>query len=327
MPNIQIGKRGTRGSIQETDIGRGKAGIWKTIVKDMKRNKYVYLILLPVVAYYLIFEYGPMYGLQIAFKDFSPAMGIWGSPWIGFDHIVEFFNGFYFWRLVRNTFLLSFYNLAFGFPAAIILAMLLNEVRNAYFKRTVQSITYLPHFISLVVVVGMMFDFLARDGLVNQIMASFGIESIRFMGDPAWFRIIFVGSNIWQEVGWSSIIFLAAMATIDPSLYEAAKVDGAGRWRQAISVTLPGIMPTIIILLILRMGAMMSVGHEKIILMYNPINYETADVISTYVYRKGILEADYSFGTAVSFFNAIINFSLLLAANYFSRRYSETKLW
>jgi len=252
-------------------------------------------MLLPVVAYYLLFHYGPMYGVQIAFRDFNPAKGIWGSPWVGLQYFKEFFNGFYFSRVVLNALLLNILALLLGFPAPIILALLLNEIRSSAFKRTVQTITYMPHFISLVVVVGMLVDFLARDGLINNLLGAFVAQPTPYLQRPEWFRAVFVGSDIWQHVGWGSIIYLAALSNIDPTLYEAAMVDGAGRFRQLWHITLPGIAPTIIILLILRMGAMMSVGYEKIILMYNPMTYETADVISTYVYRKGILETSYSY--------------------------------
>lgn len=298
-----------------------------TAAKDFRKNKTIYLLALPVIAYYLVFHYGPMYGVQIAFKDFSPSLGIADSPWVGFRHFTEFFNGFYFWRVIRNTLLISLYSIAFGFPASIVLALLLNELRSRLFKRTVQSITYLPHFISLVVVVGMMVDFLSADGLINQIIAAFGFESRSFLQEPKWFRFLYVSSGIWQEVGWGSIIYLAAIAGIDPTLYEAAKVDGAGRFKQILHITIPGIMPTIAILFILRMGSVMSVGDEKILLMYNPMTYETADVIGTYVYRKGILETSYSFSSAVGLFNAVINFAFLLLTNLISKRSGGTKLF
>lgn len=282
---------------------------------------------IPVIAYYAIFHYGPMYGLQIAFKDFSPAQGITGSPWLGFQHFSDFFNGYYFWRLIRNTVLINIYELVFGFPAPIILALLLNELRHQLFKRFVQTISYLPHFISIVVVVGMMVDFFARDGIVNQLLVFFGVESVAFMREPGWFRTLFVSSGIWQGVGWGTIIYLAAMSTIDPSLYEASKMDGAGRFKQVVHITLPGIMPTIAILFILNMGSMLTVGSEKVLLMYNPQTYETADVISTYVYRKGILESNYGYTAAVGLFNAVISFLLIVGANSFSKRISDNKLW
>ncbi|RAV20874.1 ABC transporter permease [Paenibacillus contaminans] len=299
----------------------------RRLLRDVRTNKYVYLMLFPVAAYYLIFHYAPMYGVQIAFKNYSPSRGFFGSPWVGFDHFVSFFDSFFFWRILRNTLLLSLYELIFAFPAAIVLALLLNEVRRNMFKRWVQTITYLPHFISIVVISGMLIDFLARDGVVNQVLAFFGIEALPFMGMPEWFRTIYIGSGIWQNVGWGSIIFLAAITNIDPSLYEAAKVDGAGRLKQMFFITIPGIMPTIIIMLILQIGSFMVVGTDKILLLYNPLVYETADVIGTFVYRKGILESDYSYTTAIGLFNSLINLTLLFLANYWSRKKTESGLW
>jgi len=305
----------------------GHPSVWQTIRSDLKRHWPIYLMALPVIAYYTIFHYGPMYGLQIAFKDFSPAKGIWGSAWVGFRHFESFFNGIYFWRLLRNTVLINLYELLFGFPASIVLALLLNEIRQAIFKRVVQTISYLPHFISIVVVAGMMVDFLGRTGLVNQILGSFGVEPIDFLKEAGWFRFLFVSSGIWQGIGWGSIIYLAAIATIDPTLYEAARMDGASRWKQTIHITIPGIMPTITILFILNMGSMLTVGSEKVLLLYNPLTYETADVISTYVYRKGVLEASYSFTVAVGLFNSVVSFILIVAANSISKRVSENKLF
>lgn len=296
--------------------------------RDFKRNKIIYLMLNPAVLYFLIFHYGPMYGMQIAFKDYSIHLGFLNSPWVGLDNFKEFFVNHYFFRIIRNTILLSVYSLLFAFPAGIVLALLLNEIRSNLFKRTVQTITYMPHFISLVVVVGILFDFLARDGLINQVLGTlFGTEAVPFMREADWFRFLYIGSGIWQNIGWSSIIFLASIATIDPSLYEAARIDGASRWKQTWYVTLPGMAPTIIILLILNIGQLLTVGNEKILLMYNPITYETADVIGTYTYRKGILETNYSYAAAVGMFNAVISFTLLIVANAISRRVSETKLW
>ncbi|MDF2649460.1 MAG: carbohydrate transporter rane protein 1, family [Paenibacillus sp.] len=308
-------------------ITRGKYYYWMTIKKDIIRNKYVYLMLLPVVAYYLVFEYGPMYGMQIAFKQFSPTRGIWESPWVGFQNFIEFFNSYYFWRIIKNTVLLGFFDLLFGFPAPILLAMLLNEVRSKILKRTVQSVTYVPHFVSLVVVVGILVDFTSKDGVVNQVLGSLGIPSVPFLIRPEWFRFLYVSSDIWQQVGWSSIIYLAAIAGISPHLYEAARVDGANRYQQALHVTIPGILSTIVIMFILKTGHLLSVGAEKIILMYNPSIYETADVISTFVYRKGLLEMAYSYSAAVGLFNSVLNFALLIAANRLSRMWTDFKLW
>ncbi|MDR6552078.1 ABC transporter permease subunit [Paenibacillus qinlingensis] len=297
-------------------------------VRDAKMNKYVYIMLLPVVAYYIIFYYVPMYGLQIAFKDYAPGIGIFHSPWVGFKHFHDFFSSYFFWRILRNTLLISAYDLLFSFPASIILALLLNELRSRFLKRTVQTITYMPHFISIVVISGMLVDFLARDGLINNILSSwFGFTPVTFLQESGWFRSVYVSSNIWQNIGWGSIIYLSAMSGIDPSLYEASKVDGANRWQQTFSITLPGIMSTIVILLILQIGNFMTLGADKILLLYNPTTYETADVIGTFVYRKGILESNFSYSSAVGLFNSLINFTLLVLANTLSRRTSDNKLW
>jgi len=320
----------TRKSMNKTVRAGGAAApppYWMRLLRDLRINKYIYIMALPVVAYYIIFHYIPIYGIQIAFRDYAPTTGFLNSPFVGFKHFISFFNSYYFWRLIRNTLMINIYELIFGFPMPIIFALLLNEIRRSWFKRTVQTISYLPHFISIVIIAGMMTDFLARDGVINQFIVMLGGEAIPFLQKPEWFRTIYVGSGIWQGLGWSSIIYLAAISNIDPTLYEAATVDGAGRFRQVLHITIPGIMPIIIILLILQMGYMMSLGHEKIILLYNPLTYETADVISTYVFRKGILEASYSFSTAISLFNSVINFALLILANYISRRVSETSLW
>jgi len=300
-------------------------GRWQTISRDLARNRHLYLMLLPVLLYYVVFHYLPMYGAVIAFQDFNPVKGVFGSRWVGLENFRDFFSSVYFGRLIFNTVAISVLEIVFAFPAPIILALLINELRWNPFRRLVQTVTYLPHFISVVVVVGVMFDFLARDGLVNQLLAS--PSPTAFMQDPDWFRQLFVGSGIWQHVGWGSIVFLAAITAIDPQLYDAAKVDGASRFRQIWHVTIPGILPTIVILLVLRLGSVMTVGYEKIILMYNPLTYETADVISTYVYRRGILQADFGFSAAVGLFNSVINFALLLIANRVSKRLTDASLW
>src|SRR5258708_720672 len=305
-----------------------RLGLWrKAVANDFRRNRYVYLMLSPVVAYYLIFHYGPMYGAIIAFKDFSPAQGILGSPWVGLQNFQDFFSSVYLVRLLRNTLAINVLDIILGFPAPIILALLLNELTSAKFKRMVQTITYLPHFMSQVVVVGILIDFLARDGLFNNLLSTVGIPATPFMQEAGWYWILYVGSGIWQAVGWGSIIYLAAVATVDPTLYEAAVMDGANRWQQVWHITLPGIMPMVVTLLILRVGMLMSVGYEKTLLMYNPSTFETADVISSYVYRKGVLGMDYSFTAAVGLFNSVINFAFLIAANRLSRRMNQTSLW
>ena len=299
----------------------------KRLGRDLKSNKLIYLMMLPVVAYYVIFFYIPMYGAQIAFRDFSPGKGIYGSAWVGFKHFLEFFNSYYFVRLVRNTLLINVYDIVFGFPIPIILALLLNELRSNPFKRTIQTITYLPHFISIVVLAGMIIDFSSRTGLFNSILGMFGIKPIIFLSEAKWFPTIYVGSGIWQEFGWGSIIYLAALSNIDPQLYEAARVDGANRWQQTMHITLPGILSTIAILLILRFGRMMNVGAEKVMLLYNPMVYETGDVISTFIYRKGLIENNFSYASAVGLFNSLINFVLLLTVNKVSKKASGTGLF
>lgn len=297
------------------------------IRRDWKKHWELYLLMIPVLAFYLLWMYGPMYGIMIAFKDFSPRKGIWGSPWIGIDYFVEFFTGPFAWRVIRNTFLISFWNLVFGFPLPIVLALMLNELRNISFKRVVQTITYMPYFISLVVICGMLVDFSASDGVFGAITEFLGGTPTNLLAQPQFFRPIYVGSELWQRLGWNSIIFCAALAAINPELYEAATIDGAGRFRQVFIITLPSILPTIAILLILRVGQMMSVGFEKIILLYNGLTYETADVVASYVYRKGIIDANFSFATAIGLFNSIVNFSLVVAANYASAKMTESSLF
>lgn len=309
------------------DISDHKRGLRRFLAKDFHRNKMIYLMLLPIVLYYALFYYAPMYGIQIAFKNFSPGRGILHSPWVGLEHFKAFWDSYYFGRIIRNTLLISFYDLLFAFPAPIVLALLFNELRSTRFKRLVQSITYLPHFISIVVVVGLLLDFLSSDGLVNQWIEMLGGETIPFLQSPSWFRTLYVSSGIWQSIGWSSIIYLAAISGIDPTLYEAAKVDGAGRFRQMYHITLAGIMPTIVILLILRMGALLAVSDEKILLMYNPLTYSTADVIGTFVYRKGLVESNYSFSAAIGLIHSVLNFLLLVLANQFSKRLGGARLW
>jgi len=310
-----------------SSLTRTNTGLLAMIRKDFKKNRYLYLLSLAGILYYIIFKYVPMYGAIIAFKNYLPSKGIWGSPWVGFKHFEDFFGSHYFWRVLRNTLLINLYELFFAFPAPIILALMLNEVRRAFFKRMVQTITYLPHFVSMVVICGMLVDFSQKAGLLSTILTWFGAERQNLLLNPDLFRTIFVGSGIWQGIGWGSIIYLAALTSIDTQLYDAATVDGAGRWKQMLHVTIPGIMPTIVILLILQIGGMMNVGFEKIILLYNSQTYETADVISSFVYRRGILEANYSYSTAVGLFNSAINFLLLIIANRISRKVNETSLW
>ncbi|MFK7696752.1 ABC transporter permease [Paenibacillus sp. HJGM_3] len=294
------------------------------------KHKALYLLMLPGILYYIIFKYAPMYGVIIAFQDYSMGRGILGSKFVGLKHFIEFF---YVnpdsWKLVRNTIMLNVYDLLFHFPAPIILALLFHELRNKMFKRFVQSISYMPHFLSTVVIAGILVTFLSpQTGIINLLLVKlFGIEPIFFLGQPGWFRTIYVSSEIWQKVGWGTILYLAAIAGIDPTLYEAAKMDGANRFQQMRHITFVGMVPVMIILFVLTLGHFMETGFQKILLIYNSMNYETSDVINTFVYRRGILDADFSFATAVGLFQSAIGLVLVVGANRIARRYSETSLW
>lgn len=309
-------------------MGHGSFG--RRAAKDMKRNWPLYLMVLPVVIFYILFCYKPMVGIIIAFKDYKPNLGIWGSPWTsqhGLYHFISFFDSIFFARVCINTIMISLYSLVFGFPAPIILALLMNELRSQKFKRVVQTITYFPQFVSTVVICGMVRQFCLSDGLFNEIGSWFGAQPQSLLQVPEYFRTIYTATGIWQGVGWSSIIYLAAIAGVDMGLHEAAALDGAGRFRRIWHITLPSIKPTIVILLIMQIGGMMSVGYEKIILLYNESIYETADVISTFVYRRGLLEFNWSFSTAVNLFNSVLNFILVFTANAISRKVTETSLF
>ncbi len=301
--------------------------LFSLLAKDFRRNKYIYFMLIPGLLYYIIYHYWPMYGALIAFKRYDPVFGMWGSPFVGFANFIDFFSSYYFMRILKNTLLISLYSLVWGFPAPIILALLLNEVKNTAFKRTIQTVTYLPHFISVMVICGLIIDFTSKSGLINDIIVFFGGQRDTLLLRKQYFRTIFISTGVWQELGWGSIIYLAALSGISDELYEAARIDGAGRFKQLIYITLPGLLPTIVILLIMRMGQVMNVGFEKIMLLYNPTIYETADVISTFVYRKGIIESNFSYSAAVGLFNSLINFTLLIASNAISRKLNETSLW
>jgi len=307
-------------------------------LRDFNRAKYVYLMFLPVAVYYIIFSYLPMYGIVIAFQNYRPGMSFFqGAEFVGLKNFRELFGSPMLPKLIRNTLMLNLWSLCIGFPAPIILALLLNEVRSSKFKRTVQTISYLPHFIALVVVMGILKDVLSSEGLFNEISKFFFVnvqggdvadfKPILYLNTPKYFRAIYTLSGVWQGVGWGSIIYLSTLSSIDPQLYEAAEIDGAGRFRKMITVTLPGIAPTIIIQLILSVGSMLSTGFEKLILLYQPLTYEVADTLGTYVYRKGLEEARYSFSTAVDLFTTIINFILVVTVNKISSKVSETSLW
>ncbi|MEK4518309.1 ABC transporter permease subunit [Paenibacillus sp. FSL H8-0122] len=297
-------------------------------MKTWRRNKLLWLLFLPCLLYYLIFKYLPMFGLVITFKDYNLFKGIWASNWVGFKYYRMFLENPDFLLLMKNTFLLGLYRLVFGFPAPILLAILLNEVRKASFKRLVQTVSYLPHFISNVIVASMVIMFLSpTGGLINNLLGGLGIGPINFMNEPDFFRIIYVLSEIWQHIGWETIIYLAALTAIDPQLYEAAEMDGAGRLRRIWHITLPGISPAIVITLILNIGQVLEIGFEKVFLMQNPAIYETADIISTYVYRVGMQQGNFSYGASIDLFMGMISLVFIYSANWISRRISETSLW
>ena len=302
---------------------------WGTpLISSLRKNKYLLLMLAPCLLHYLLFKYAPMFGLVIAFKDYNLFKGVWASPWVG----LKWFDLFImqnrdFWILLRNTLLLGLYRLVFGFPAPILLALLMNEIRLVFFRRLVQSVSYMPHFLSTVIVVSMTVVLISSQGLVTEAFRLFGLDISGILYQPQYFRTIYVVTDIWQHTGWETILYMAALSTIDPRQYEAARIDGAGRFSRMMHITLPGIMPTIIILLILNIGHIIDIGFEKVFLLYNPATYSTADVINTYVYRTGLILGNYSYASAIGFFNSVVGLILLAGANYISRRYSETSLY
>ncbi|SFJ85506.1 putative aldouronate transport system permease protein [Paenibacillus sp. UNC496MF] len=297
---------------------------WRSIA----RNWELYVFVAPAFFYFLIFSYGPMYGIQIAFKNYVPTKGIFGSAWTGFDHFVRFFHSYYFWDLIWNTLSISLYELAVGFPIPIILALAFNEVRTGFFKKLAQTVTYAPHFISVVVMAGMIITFLTPStGMVVRLIEALGFGSPEFLTDPRWFKTMYVLSGVWQSAGWGTIIYLAALSGVDPGLHEAAVIDGASRFQRVRHINVPTLVPTMTILLILNMGSLFGVGFEKILLLQNPLNMDSSDVISTFVYRSGLVDAQYSFSTAIGLFNSVVNAVMLVLVNQIVRRTSENSLW
>lgn len=296
--------------------------------KDIIKYKSLYLMVLPVVAFYILFCYKPMYGALIAFQNYSPGSGIWGSDWVGFTHFADFVKSSDFPKLLRNTLAVSLCGLVFGFPAPIIFALLLNEVRQNRYKRVIQTFSYLPHFVSLVVICGMIKTFVSRTGIITMIFCAVtGAAPQDMLSNSSFYLPIYTISSIWQGMGWDAIIYLAALSAVDASLYEAASIDGAGKLRQLVSVTLPTIVPTIVIMFILRVGQLLNVGYEKTLLLYNPLTYNRADIISTYVYRLAFEGQQWSYTTAIGLFNSVINFLLVVLVNSVSKRVSNTSLW
>ncbi len=304
------------------------SGRKRNILTHLRKDYDLYLMVLPAIVVVFIFHYIPIYGIIIAFQDYNPFDGYAGSEFVGLENFIDFFKDPFSFRVIRNTFYLGALMIFFRFWPPILLALLINELANLKFKRTVQSISYLPHFISTVIIVGMLFRFVSVDGgLVNSLLSSLGIQKINFTVSPEWFRPLYIISMIWQNVGWGSILYLAAMAGISTELYEAAYCEGANRFQRVRFITIPGITPTVIILLILNMRNIVNIGLEKVLLMYNPAIYETADVISTYVYRKGILGSDQSYASAIGLFNSVMALIVVLAVNKMAQKFSETSLW
>lgn len=315
--SISLTKAAPKGSRRSRKLG-----------KYLRNNYSLYLMMLPMLLFFLIFSYRPMPGLIIAFKDFSPFKGIWDSPWIGFDHFVEFFTGPYAFRVIKNTLVISITSLLFGFPAPIILALLLNELRAKKFQKLVQTISYVPHFISVVVICGLVVNFLSpSSGVVNNMIRLFGGDPVYFLSKPEWFVPIYTIMNIWKSTGYGAIIYISALTSISEDLYEAATVDGAGRWKQLLYVTLPSLLPTIMVMLLINLGNILNVGYESIILLYNPSIYETSDVISTYIYRTGLSEGRYDYATAIGLVNSVVAFLLVISANKLSNKLTQTGLW
>ncbi len=295
--------------------------------KDLRRHYGAYLLMIPVIVYYIIFYYKPMYGALIAFQDYDPVLGIWRSPWVGFAHFKRFFSSPDCYRVIKNTLVLSLNSIIWGFPAPIILAIMMNEIKGKRFKSAAQTISYLPHFISLVVVCGLIKTFVSSGGIILQFYTMLGGKNVGMLNRSEMFVPIYILSDIWQGCGWNSIIYLAAISGISADLYEAATIDGAGRWKKIIHVTIPGIIPTVITMLILRLGSLMSIGYEKVILLYNPLIYETSDIIGSFTYRTGIGGQQWSYSSALGIFNSVINMVIVIAANYISAKVTETSLW
>ncbi|MCC3371463.1 ABC transporter permease subunit [Cohnella sp. REN36] len=305
-----------------------RRGLARAAGKSFRKHWQLYLVLLPPLLFFLLFKYYPMLNAVLAFKDYNVIKGIWGSPWVGLKNFKLFFDNPIFWSLLKNTLLLSGYLLLAGFPVPILLALMLNEVRGGRFKRIVQLVSFAPYFISTVVMVSIIMLFLApRLGFANLALNALGMESVNFLGEPGYFRSIYVWSDIWQTAGYTAVIYLAALAGIDPTLYEAAKVDGASRFQKIRHVDLPGIMPTIVIVLILNVGNVMALGFEKVYLLQNPLNIVNSEIIATYVYSIGLLNANYSFATAVGLFNSFVNLILLVLVNSLAKRFSSSSIW
>jgi putative aldouronate transport system permease protein len=301
--------------------------VFSLIRSNIKKRPLLYVMILPGIIWFAIFCYYPIYGILMAFQNTDFGVGILRSQWVGLKHFIDFFSGYYAWRVIKNTLLINVYSMLWGFPMPIIFALLLNELHNGKFKRIVQTISYMPYFISTVVIVGIIVSMVSLRGTFNQLLISFGMQPILFLQEPGWFRTIYITSGIWQGLGWSSIIYLASIAGVNLELYESAVIDGATRFQRIWHITIPSIMPTINILLILNISSLMTSGFEKVYLLYNSAVYETADVIATYIYREGLVSMNYSYATAVGVFQSVTNLILLVTANSLSRKYTENSIW
>lgn len=304
-----------------------KKSFFLRVRQDFQRHKWKYLIVIPIIVYFILFEYKPMYGIIIAFKKYRASLGIAESPWVGFANFERFLTDQYFWRAVRNTFTINILDLIFSFPVPIILALLLNEVKKPWFKKTIQTVTYLPHFVAAVVMCGLIENFCLSQGLFNDIIVWFGGERSNLLANSDNYYLIYTASDIWKSAGWGSIIYLAALAGVDQEQYEAAKIDGAGRWKQMIYVTLPSLMPMVSMKIVLQLGKILKGGGQKTLLLYQSLTYDVADVISSYVYRQGMGEGDFSYSTAVGIFNSVVNVVFLLAANKAVKKMGESGIF
>ncbi len=320
------------GVVPKKSDPRSRLHDWRErLEKDLRNNWQLYVMILPVLVGFFLFRFYPLYGLQIAFKDYNIVAGVRGSEWVGLENFFKFVEDPFFFRVVKNTVVLGFWTLVISYPLPIIFAVLLNEVKQQHglFKRVTQSISYLPHFVAVVVIVGLIYDFFSFDGIVNQIAVALTGDTVRILGASEWFRPLYVGSVVWQGVGWGSIIYLAALTGIPPELYEAAIVDGASRWQRIKYVTLPGLLPVISVTLILSVSSIISVGFERAFLLQQPATYSVSDVIATYVYRRGLIKFDFSYGAAIGLFDSVVAFALVVAANYIVKRTNEDRegLW
>lgn len=304
-----------------------KTSFWRRLRKDLSKNRIVYYMWIPVFLYYIVFHYLPMGGLVIAFQDYKPFKGMMNSDFVGLKWFADFLGGPYAGRVIGNTLVISFLSIAIGFPMPILLALMINEVNSNAFKKTVQTVSYMPHFISLIVVCGLLHDFSSSQGLFNVIGTALGGERINYLSSTSTYRTVYVLSGVWKQMGWGSIIYLATLSAVDPALYEAAAIDGANRFRRIWHITLPALVPVIAVQLIMRLGQVMSEGHEKTILLYNESTWEVSDIVSSFVYRRGLLETNYSYGAAVGLFNSVVNVIILTVANNASRVISNESLW